>query len=374
MLNYIQKLIQIWGNEALKLFIIKIVTCLNLILDAFGMGLKAPLAICVKDEYMARAVICELSGFGSPEMTPLGLPKKEFEDRMAKVDYELFPILCNSVSKKNNENIETACNVMISKKIKGSVFCSLPIVMFCGSIPQDLADHLSGKCVIEGKERNGTANSEETSRNIIEALLDNMPVIEYKLQDLDRGDVDEGFLRGAGEVCKVLIEQEEGVNGNSRSEIIQGIELAVKGLEAVWEIVSDNSIWLDSLRDIILENAKYQLGIVNRKAVSYGDEVVLERLPMYDENFYYFTSDFFGEMCKKIPYVGETEMKRAMYDAGILVGEGVNRIYFEVKVPITTKSGVKATKRRLRIARSWLDLPGGLSWKDLIEMNRRKIK
>jgi len=78
-------------------------------------------------------------------------------------------------------------------------------------------------------------------------------------------------------------------------------------------------------------------------------------------------------MCKKIKCVGEAELKRAMRDAGILVGEGENRIYCEVKVPIKTSSGFKVTKRRLRIARSWLDLPGELSWGEQIKENIRRI-
>ena len=93
---------------------------------------------------------------------------------------------------------------------------------------------------------------------------------------------------------------------------------------------------------------------------------------MFDEQYYYFTTQFFTDMCNKIPNIGEMELKKAMCDAGILVGEGKNRNYYTVKVPIKLKSGkAKIEKRRLRITREWLDLPAHLTWKEQIEGNRR---
>lgn len=365
MLDYVKRLVQMWGNDAPKLLIIKVGICAHLILAALGIGLKAPFAICVRDENVVWAVFRELSGFNPLELIPLGLSRKEFEDRMIKADYEVFPIFCNSVGEKNRVNLEIAGNAMISRRIKTNYFYNLPVVVFCGSVPQDLTGYLSGKCVIDGKG-SGIANNENAVRDIIDALYDSMPFIENKLRDSNVG-----FLRGAGEVCKVLLEREEGANIELRTELIQNIEQAIADMEDEWEIALDCSGWIELLKDSILKRAKWIIRIVNRKAVSYEDELLLERYPMYDDDFYYFTREFFSELCKKIPYITELEMKRAMRDAGILVGEGGNRSYFEVKVPIKTVSGVKVARRRLRVKRSWLDLPGKLTWRDQIEMNRR---
>ncbi len=342
------------------------------ILDSYGMGLNAPLAICVESEKTAKEIFDIFSGFGSSEMIPLDLPKREF-DLKVKDDYELLPVICDSKSRRNRENLESLKHAMTLKTLHGKQFYCLPVIAFCGGIPRDLTDYLSGKCVIIGeKPVNAIANREERVRNMVELVLDNLALIEHELQNLEKNNANEYFFRGAGEICKILVKQAEGVNTDMKSELIRNIERTVKDLEEGWEIVNNYVECIDLLRDIIMEKAKYIFGIVNRKAVSYSDEVTLERNPIYDENYYYLTPEFFDDICKKVPCIGTLELKRAMYDAGILVGEGVNRIYFEVKVPIKTASGVKITKRRLRIARSWLDLPGELSWKEKIELEGRE--
>lgn len=71
-------------------------------------------------------------------------------------------------------------------------------------------------------------------------------------------------------------------------------------------------------------------------------------------------------------YVGQCEMKNALAEAGILVGEGVNRKYFSVKLLISTPEGIRVIGRRMRIRREWMDRPGELTWVEQIELRRGK--
>lgn len=365
MLSYLQELCSIWGNDAMKLFILKIGTCMYPILDAIGMGVNAPLALIVNDSSMAEMVFSEISGFGSSKMIPLGISKKQLENEILMCDYELIPILCDVKSRQNSVNIEMLKNAMMTKSIDEKTFYGLPIIAFCGSIPGEFAEFLSGKITIIGKKKiNVIANREEIVRKIIQTFLNSPQTIEYMLPDSDQIP----FLKGAVETCKVLLKLDNGIDEDAYLKISQNVEETLKDLEDEWEIIDDYSAWFEMLRDLMFKEAKHIYRIIDRNSVSISDEVILDGKPLYDSNFYYLTTEFFDEMCEKLPYVGAVELKKAMSDAGILIGEGANRSYLTVKVPIKTNIGVKITKRRLRVTRSWLDLPGELTWKEWIEM------
>lgn len=372
MLNWMKKISQIWGQDTGKIITSKIGTSLYPVLDKAGLGLNAPLALVVENENVAKAVFKELSGFGSPLNVPLGLPQKEFEKRMSSVSYELLPIVCSEINRQSAANLITLKNAMTSKMIKGEFFNVLPVIAFCGGIPQEFTDYLSGKIIIAEKQIiNSDANSEEVVREIIESLKESWPIIDHRLQSL-KMDRDAGlyFLRCSEEACRVLIERE--ADTDIRAKYLQEIDQTARKMEENWEISDNYLAWFDVLRDVIFKKSKYIIRIIDRKNAPYSNNELLKNYPLYDSKFYYLTPEFFEEVCGKLPYIGGMELKRALSDAGILIGEGASRSYFTVKVPVETTYGIITTSRRLRIVRSWLDLPGQLTWKDQIEMQRRK--
>lgn len=374
MLNYVNDIAQIWECDAMKLFLTRIGISMYPILATVGGEINAPIAIIVENEDVTKTVFRELSGYNSPQVVSLGMSKKEFEKCVASASYELFPILCNGISDHNYINLEILKNTMISKKIKGKLFNSLPVIAFCGVIPSELAGSLAGKIHVKGKKvMKETINNEKVTRKIIKSLMDNWSTIEHKVRNLNwEGGDNFHFMKFAEEACKVFFEREKEMNPELYSKLIKDIEKAMKDLETGWEIASNYEAWIELLQERIFKETKFIFRIINRKKASRGEILLLDRYPIFDSQYYYFTTDFFDKICSDILYVEKSELKKALCAAGILVGEGNDRSYYSVKVPVTTNAGVIVTSRRLRIKRNWLDLPGELTWQEKIEMKRRQ--
>ena len=149
----------------------------------------------------------------------------------------------------------------------------------------------------------------------------------------------------------------------------------VDSMKNGWNIKNDYSNWTDKLRELILEEGKKLTGVEDRTRVSDGNEdyALTENKLFFDGKYYYITEYMFETACANLSYyVGSCEMKNALAEAGILIGEGASRKYYSVKLPISTPEGIRVIGRRMRIRREWLDRPGELSWAEQIRMRRRK--
>ncbi|MDE6214804.1 MAG: hypothetical protein K2M70_15235 [Lachnospiraceae bacterium] len=136
-------------------------------------------------------------------------------------------------------------------------------------------------------------------------------------------------------------------------------------------IRGDYQEWIDKLRELICAQERMYFSSADRNKTFAGCHTITNDILFYDKKYYYITEDVFEMACSSLScYIGRCELKHALVEAGILVGEGVGRKYFSVKLLISTPEGLKVIGRRMRIIREWLDRPGELAWHEKIEMQK----
>lgn len=342
------------------------------ILDAEGFGLRAPMAAVVEDEEMIRQIIGAWCGFAVPKIVLLGEKPINFKKEISMAEYELVAVLCKGVSNWNRENLSYLNDVMLSRCVDSKVFTKMPVVFFIGGIPPELSDLLAGKIVFEKARVNGkTECGAEYTRHLLEQLSNYWPIIQDKLNIVSCNDTQESiFLTACAEIALVLLNAE--VKEDEEKRAIRMFEVYVNSLKNAWTIRSDYSEWIERLRDQILEEGRTLIASLNRTSTFKGSWWALEDVLIFDKKYYYITESMFMKACIAMShYIGRCEIKYALAEAGILIGEGSNRKYYSVKVLISTPKGLKAIGRRMRIIRGWIDRPGELAWHEQIEMQQK---
>lgn len=374
MLNYLEELRGIWGDEAVKLFILKAGISAYPIIKANGGSLHAPLAVIVSNEKIAEDVLGELKGFGSMEIVPLELKKKEFEESLMNAEYEMIPIICSDKGKRSYDNLVTLKNAMLYEKINGRHFSPLPVVVCIGGVPNEFANLFSGQIIFEGENRiSNLANSEEIVRKLLDILIANASEIQNMVKNLSGND-NSLFLNSIEKVTEFVLHQVSKMPMNIAEQMLEDMETVSKKVEMSWTPENDYSIWIELLREMIIKHEIDIYMTIDRNKASLAAMQMVNDSMIYDEKYYYITTNFFDEVCNDVPYVGKLELKRALSDSGILIGEGAERSYYTVKVPVITAMGVQVVGRRLRLSRKWLDKPGELTWYEQINIQKKKGK
>lgn len=363
--KYVEILKGIWGKAAEQILILKFWILLSPIINK-GREINAPIALVAQNEDVVRGLFRELIGFGDSPIIPLGLPGKEFKQKMLEADYELFPMIYSGKSRESFNNFQLVKDTALSGRIGRQAFNMIPMIGFCGGIPREFRDELAGKILFEegwtGKE---TAGNQEITREMLYAFTDNWPEINEKWYSQEMENPDGTiFLRDAALASQIILRREKGTNVSA--ELIREIGLAAGKMQEEWEILDGYDVWLDLLRDLIIRDASNIPKIVNRERVSLDESSKLDKFPMYDLQYYYLMPSYLDQHCEKWLSMNSMEVKRALSDRGILIGEGAKRMYFTVKVPALTVAGTTVTIRRLRIKRFWLDLPGEPTWQERI--------
>ena len=373
MLKYYSEMITNFGEKnAARVFAVECGVRAYPILDAEGLGLCAPMAAVVEDEEMIGQIIRAWCGFAAPKMVSLSEKSMIFKKEISMVEYELVAVLCKGASIRNRENLFYLNDIMTSRCVDGRAFTKLPVVFFIGGIPPELSDLLVGKIVFE-KERNSGEKEcrAEHTRHLLEQIGTYWPIIQDKLDVILRNDSQESiFLTACEEIALVLLNAE--VKEDEEKRAIRMFEVYVNSLKNAWTIRNDYSEWIERLRDQILKEGKKLTASIDRTSTVKGKYWTFGDALIYDKKYYYITESMFMMACTPMGYyIGQCEMKHALAEAGILIGEGINRKYYSVKVPISTPEGLKVIERRMRIIRVWIDRPGELTWYEQIEMQQR---
>lgn len=376
MLKKYLDLLQIFGEEnAAKAFVLKMGVLFYPILRAEGFGLRAPVGIVVEDEEMIEPIVEELRGFSKPTMISLSERRKDFIDKVNDSEYELVTVLCKMSSSNNRENTIYLNEIMTSGCADQNVFNKLVVIFFIGGAPLEVSDILSGKIVFEGRGKSGEFEfQEEQPRGLLEMFSDYWSCIQEKLDgilnDKNRENI---FLEACREIALLFLNLEAERPEEQRAVRMFGVHVNV--MKNNWDIKNDYSEWVEKLKEKILEEGKKLTSAEDRTKAIEEDYGLTERRLYYDEKYYYITESMFALACSSLSYyVGQCEMKNALAEEGNLVGEGVSRKYFSVKVPISTPNGIRVIGRRMRIRREWMDSPGELTWAEQIKLRRGKEK
>ena len=172
------------------------------------------------------------------------------------------------------------------------------------------------------------------------------------------------------EIALVLLNAEAKEDEEKRAIRMFGVYANI--IKNAWAIKSDYYEWIERLRDQLLEEGRKLIASIDRTSTVKENFGALDKVLIFDSKYYYITESMFMMACIPMShYIGQCEMKHALTEAGILIGEGINRKYYSVKVPISTPEGLKVIERRMRIIRGWIDRPGELAWYEQIEMQQR---
>lgn len=374
MLKKYSDLLHIFGEEnAAKVFVLKIGALFYPILRAEGFGLRAPVGIVVEDEEMIDLIVEELRGFSKPTMISLSERRKDFIDKVNGSEYELVTVLYKISSTHNRENAFYLNEIMTSGYADKRVFNKLPIVFFIGGIPSEVTDFLTGKIMFDGRINGGSSEFQlEQVSELLVLFGDYWTSIQEKMNDIladkNRRNV---FLEACREIALIYIKAEAKATDDQR--VIRMFGMHVDAIKNSWDVKNDYFDWIDKLRELMREEGQKLTAAENRNKIIEWDYKLSENRLLFDEKYYYITEHMFAFACSSLSYyVGQCEMKNALAEAGILVGEGVNRKYFSVKVPISTPNGIRVIGRRMRIRREWMDRPGELTWAEQIKLRRGK--
>ncbi len=376
MLEKYSELVQNFDEEnAAKIFMLQVGVRLYPILRTEGFGLRAPIGVVVANEEMIEPIVEELCGFAEPRIISLSERRKEFIYKIKESEYELVTVLCKIPSPYNCENVLFLNEIMISGYAEKRMFRKLPLIFFIGGVPLEMADLLSGKIAFEGRRKGGESEFQaEHTRECVKLFGDYWPCIQENLNGILHNKNRENiFLEACREIALILLNSEAKKSEEQRA--VQTFDVYVDSMKNGWNIKNDYSDWTDKLRELILQEGKKLTGVEDRTRVSDWNEdyALTENMLFFDGKYYYITERMFETACANLSYyVGSCEMKNALAVAGILIGEGANRKYYSVKLPISTPEGIRVIGRRMRIRREWMDRPGELTWAEQIRMRRRK--
>ena len=373
MLKHYTKMITNFGEKnAARVLAIECGARVYPILSTEGLGLRAPIAAVVEDEEMVEWIVGAWCGFAAPKIVSLGEKSMIFKKEISMAEYELVAVMCKGTNNRNRENLSYLNDVMISRCADGKVFIKLAVVFFIGGIPPDLSDLLAGKVVFEKKRISGELKCEpEYTRYMLKLLENYWSVIQDKLNViLCKSSQESIFLTACEEIALVLLNAEAKEDEEKRAIRMFGVYANI--IKNAWAIKSDYYEWIERLRDQLLEEGRKLIASIDRTSTVKENFGALDKVLIFDSKYYYITESMFMMACIPMShYIGQCEMKHALTEAGILIGEGINRKYYSVKVPISTPEGLKVIERRMRIIRGWIDRPGELAWYEQIEMQQR---
>lgn len=381
--NYIDELNSRYGiEESLKVLVLKTTILVYPLLKDLGLEISAPIGLIIDSAVSIKSVIRDLDGITDSTPYYISIPAKEMKNRLTNVEYELVPILYvkspNSIS--NLQLIQTAC---LTGQVKEQCFSALPILIFKEAIPEDAKDYLTGQISFPLSKIAYQFGSEESAgkpfiQSLILFISENWGGIKWGLEELFRDENEELVSRGsefqgaellyaAGKILELFLQHQ-----SCPCEITTFCKDKLPSILSCmidrWPIDYDNSDWLDIAQGLFRKAAASIPGILDRNHISGSDVDAIYTWPLYDDTYYYLSSKEFDRICAPITQsISMAELKQLLVDKGILAGEGKERKYRTVKVPVTTAYGAILEPRKLRLHREWLDFDGEPTWQELIE-------
>lgn len=374
MLKYYYEMLKRFGEiNATKILLLVIGVRFYPILSAVKLRLHAPIGVIVNSEEVIGWIVSELCGFAEPKIISLSEKLGDFKKNVNMSEYELLAVFCKNMNERNRENLSYLNDLMISKHSGNKAFCRLPIIFFVNGIPSELSDLLAGKIVVEGKVKGGEAECPyEVTHILIDSFCRCWTAIQGKLGAILCGNFQESFFLAACKEISLFLLNDE-VKEEEEHHMIRRFGWRADTAKDGWLIMSNYSEWIEHLRELIVEEGKKFAASADRMKEFTGNCATTLNILFFDKNYYYITESMFGMACIKLGcYVSKCEMKQALTEAGILIGEGRSRQYYSVKIPISTSNGIRVFERRMRIIREWIDRPGELAWYEQIEMRRKE--
>lgn len=363
--------------------VVKTVILIYPIIKELGLGVTSPVALVVDSVNIAKYIVQDLYGVTSAPMYSTSLSEKEMREHFTELEYELVAMayVKSQNSIPNLQFMQAACQ---AGTIRGQVFSALPIVIFPSAIAQEAMDYLSGQiCITLRQSARSNVFDDDSigiqfSYMLIQYVCSKWTTVQLELtrllqnednrKTIEDNQGSEMFL-AAEKILELLLESQDYYDKDI-NPALDRYRNALNTIINQWQFVPGGSAWIDILQKLISKAAAAIPGIIDRNHAEASVVSHIDDWPLYDDEYYYLSSQAFNELCSEItPSISINEIKRLLIDHGILEGEGRERLYMTAKVPVTTEYGAILEPRKLRLHREWLDLDCSLTWREMIENN-----
>lgn len=351
-----------FGVDAVKVLILKNAILWYPVIADRITKITSPIALMAYNSWDIEEIFSELQVFGKSKIYCTSLPAS----RIRSLQEDL--IMTKYINHRNSlEGIQILQENMQEEKYV------LPIIAFVGNIPKVVLPYISGGIYINNVKKSETLLGEKVFRKIITCCTDNMDVALKVIDSVFDSEL--YSVTKAGEFSAIaasekILEAIARMIGDKsiREKVLHELATSLSEMKEAWNDCLINAEWTDAFRHILLRSASSQPGILNRNHVLEDEIDKVETWPLYDQNFYYLSDSLFSDICKALQdCISLLSLKQALVEEETIVGEGCQRNYWCVKVPVITENGPILRPRKIRIRRSKIDLYGELSWQERIQ-------
>lgn len=363
-LEYLEHLCRLFGPATLDVLLIKTVSILYPALTYAGISLEAPLLVVAQNEQQVRALLAVLQGYGLPTVVTLAEKPKIIRKSLEEIPYGLR-IFRHKSGRYLLENLEQLVQKMVEIDISVPLK-QLVIIIAVGSFPARYRDQLAGTIYLygEGYADYGHAELPEIERPFILHWLEN----GWQRPVFQTGDSLEIFWSALAFLVDFF--RTNRCNEAELEGLKDALDETLNKIQAAWDTPGDPNEYAEMFRVALFQAIDWlPRPIFDRGKV---EGVAIEDLHLqiyYDQSSYYLPPRIFEKVCQ--PLVGDAgfeQMKGLLADAEILISGigGSGRNYFTPKVELITAMGYRERVRMIRLARNKVDLPGDLSFKEIM--------
>ncbi len=359
-----------------KILILNIGIRLYPLLCSRGICFTEPIGLVADSSEQLKAIYNELAGFADirEAYASLDMKKNELETLYRSSEYELFYVDYYG-GKRCDENLRYFRTLLNSQK---SEHC-ISIVGFRGYPPEEITDFLAGILYIQPSALIHTTAEEQNLRHTFTLSL--LKYIEKNqnsiFREIDRLVATDGyrqndnnmgyrFFNAASAVFKLLLED---LNPQKLTLSIP-LEDTIKQLSAEFEVLEIDNLEVEKqfLR-MFFNAAKDICSIVDREKCPPTAFENVDELAMYDTKYYYLPQSMLRKIFEPWQETSSfVKIKNILKKQGLIVTQGGKRNYFTIKTIVISTFGESKEIHTVKIPREKLDLPGKLTWAEMINV------
>lgn len=340
-----------------------------------GIHFTEPIGLVADSSAQLGQIYDELAGFTNAReaYASLDMKKTELEALYRNNEYELFYVDYYG-GKKCEENLRyfrTLCHSPKSERC-------ISLVGFCGFVPPESINCLAGILYIQAPTVNHSPAGQQNLRHEFTSFLlhyaeKNQTLIFREIERQmayddyrqNEGNMGYRFFTAANALFKLLLEDLK----CQKRTFQMSLDDVIQKLSSEFEFEDIDSSDIKKLFHRMLFNAAKDIPkIIDREKVPSEDIENLDKLPLYDRNYYYIPEIMLREICKPwTETISFTRIKNLLKSAGLIVAQGGKREYFTVKVQAVVVYGNIIKTRAVKIPRENIDQPVQLSWAEVIQ-------
>lgn len=298
--NYVEDLGNRFDSTNLaKILLVKTGLTLYPLLNSIGIHFTEPIGLVADSSVQLQQIHIELAGFSNQDYTSLSMSKNELKKLYHDNEYELFyaDYYKGKMCDENLQYLRTMCHSEKSRRC-------ISIIGFCGFAPDESIDNLAGILYIQAKNNVLTEKSEfrdDFTCSLIEFIEKNQNSIFWEIRRQTEntnytleGSTEYLFFQASAITLKLLLEDLK-----LTENILPKIESTVNMLTADFgSLEYDSKETGNQFRRMLFNAVKDIPKIIDREKVSSEDIENLDKLPMYDTNYYYIPEAMLREICK----------------------------------------------------------------------------